>query len=498
MRGNDEGIFENVQPDFVSNCNGFFINSLNNKTFLAIHRLKEEVHPPCLLSYTRLAEKRTGVRMDKKKLTREAVRGAYAQNPHQAEQSLFGRMPCSDRRGFLKRMGLASMTTMLGAAAMPFHRNWPVGLMPAAFAAEADGFFLEGKAGLTILNDRPINAETPAHLLDDNITPASHHFVRNNGIPPTNIDPDSWTLTIDGLVDKPLSLSIADLKSRFEVITQQLVLECAGNGRRFFEPGAKGNQWTHGAVGCAAWTGVRLSDVLQAAGVQQGAVYTAHFGADKHLSGKPDKRPISRGVPIEKALRGDCLLAFGMNGEDIHPLNGAPLRLVVPGWPASCSQKWLTRITLRDQVHDGAKMTGKSYRVPNRPVAPGEKVAKKDFEIIEQMPVKSLITYPQNGVALKGNKTPVRGHAWAGEKRVRQVQISTDFGATWQDAKLDAPVNPGAWQHFSLDVTLAQVGYYEIWAKATDEDGISQPFAIDWNPKGYLNNQYHRVAVRTG
>ena len=231
---------------------------------------------------------------------------------------------------------------------------------------------LEGKDGLRLLNDRPVNAETPAHLLDDAVTPTARHFIRNNGIPPQDVDAEGWTLRIDGLVDAPMTLSIADLKERFEVVIQQLVIECSGNGRAFFEPSASGNQWTSGAVACSEWTGVRLADVLQAAGIKESVLYTAHEGADSHLSGDPDKSPISRGIPIEKALQPNVLIAFAQNGGPIHPMNGAPLRLVVPGWPGSCSQKWLRRIRLRDQVHDGTKMGPRSYRVPSHPVAPGE------------------------------------------------------------------------------------------------------------------------------
>lgn len=411
--------------------------------------------------------------------------------PEGAEQALTGRVSHPDRRGFLRGAGLAAMTALVGGA-IPFHRTMPLGLIPAALA-NAD--VIDGKDGLTILNDRPVNAETPAHLLDDDITPTNRHFIRNNGIAPFDVDPASWTLTVDGLVDTPLVLSIADLKSRFEVVTRRLVIECGGNGRAMFNPPARGNQWTYGAVGCAEWTGVRLADVLRAAGIKENAIYTAHEGADMHLSGKEDKQPISRGMPIHKAMMDHNLIAFGMNGGDIHPMNGAPLRLVVPGWPGSCSQKWLTRIWLRDQVHDGPKMTGTSYRVPKHPVAPGTKVPKKDFEIIEAMPVKSLITHPATGLETNERTFDVRGHAWAGDRQVKAVDISYDFGATWQQAALDTPVNDGAWQRWRASITLPEPGYYEIWARATDSDGISQPFAINWNPKGYLNNSFHRIAV---
>lgn len=398
----------------------------------------------------------------------------------------------SGRRGFLKNIGLATMAAMVGAS-IPFHRNMPVGLVPAAFAQ--DGDVLAGKDGLTLLNDRPVNAETPAELLDDAVTPTSRHFIRNNGIPPENVDPESWTLTIDGFVDNKLELSIADLREQFEVVTLQLTLECGGNGRSAFDPPASGNQWTYGAVACSEWTGVRLKDVLEKAGVQSNVVYTAHYGADGHLSGNPDKLPISRGLPIDKAMTDNILIAFEMNGEALHPMNGAPLRLVVPGWPASTAQKWLTRIELRDQVHDGPKMTGTSYRVPAYPVAPGQDVPEEDFVIIERMPVKSLITFPANGADI-GMETEVRGHAWSGDRSISRLDISIDFGTTWQEVELDDPVNDGAWQNWRGKVTFPQAGYYEVWARATDSDGDMQPFAIAWNPKGYLNNTMHRVGVR--
>jgi DMSO/TMAO reductase YedYZ molybdopterin-dependent catalytic subunit len=416
----------------------------------------------------------------------------FEENPTEADRAVFGRVTHSDRRGFLRGAGLATMGAMLGAA-IPFHRNMPAGFVPVAFAQSN---VLEGKDGLTLLNDRPVNAETPPHLLDDPITPNNRFFIRNNGVVPENTSPDGWELTVDGLVDNPMTLSIADLKDQFEVVTMALVIECGGNGRAFFDPPASGNQWTYGAVGCANFTGVRLRDVLEKAGVQSNVVYTAHEGADAHLSGDPGKMPISRGITIEKAMTDNVLIAFEMNGSELPVMNGAPMRLVVPGWPGSCSQKWLTRVWLRDVVHDGPKMTGTSYRVPNRPVEPGEEVAEEDFEIIERMPVKSLITNPATGADLAERSAAVRGHAWSGDRSIERVDISIDFGATWMAAELDPPVNNGAWQNWRLDVAFPQAGYYEIWSRATDSAGVSQPFAIDWNPKGYLNNSMHRVGVR--
>ncbi len=418
----------------------------------------------------------------------------YAEDPERADWLVFGRVPEGNRRGFLKGAGLATMAAVVGAN-IPFHRNMPAGLIPAALAEELKDFVIEGKDGLRVLNDRPVNAETPAHLLDDPVTPTERHFIRNNGIPPEDMDAANWKLVVDGEVEKPLELSIDDLKSQFEVVTLRLQIECGGNGRAAFNPPAKGNQWTVGAIACAEWTGVRLIDVLNAAGRKQSGIYTGHYGADTHLSGDPDKIPISRGGPIEKAMSPYNLIAFEMNGGPLHPMNGAPLRLVIPGWPGSCSQKWLKRIWLRDRQHDGPKMTGTSYRVPRYPVAPGAKVPKQDFVIIESMPVKSLITFPATNTEVSGLSTEVRGHAWAGDHQVTRLDISIDFGATWQEAELDPPDNLYAWQNWRARINFPQAGYYEVWARATDDRGVMQPFAIAWNPKGYLNNSMHRIAL---
>lgn len=422
---------------------------------------------------------------------KDDTKGIFATGSEKAGQELSGQVDNPDRRGFLKKTGLATMAVMVGSS-IPFHGNLPIGFVPAAMASDNP---LAGKDGLTLLNDRPVNAETPAHLLDDAITPINRHFIRNNGDLPLDMNPDTWELTIDGLVDKPMTYTIADLKEKFEVVTQAIWIECGGNGRSFFEPPARGNQWTVGAIACSEWTGVRLRDVLAASGVQDSAIYTAHVGADTHLSGNPDKLPISRGFPIEKAMTDNSLIAFAMNGEALHPMNGAPLRLVVPSWPGSLSHKWLTRIWLRDVEHDGPKMTGQSYRVPNRLVEPGEKVDHADMIIMEAMPVKSLITYPENGAEI-GRSFEVRGHAWVGDRTITAMHTSFDFGATWQAAELDDPVNPDAWQNWRASMDLPAAGYYEIWARATDSAGDMQTHALNWNPRGYWNNTMHRVGLR--
>jgi len=425
----------------------------------------------------------------------------YAHDPDRADEIVWGRRanPFS-RRGFLERLGLVSMSAAVGAEIV-FGDKMPAGFIPAALAQSTEPFQIVGKDGLSVMNDRPLVAETPAHLLDDAITPAKHLFIRNNGLTPAPevLDPSRWTLEIAGeSCERPTSFTLKELKEKFEHHTLQMVLECAGNGRSEFNPPATGNQWTNGGVGCPQWTGVRLADVLKHCGIKEDAVYIGYYGADLHLSGDVNKSAISRGVPIKKALEEESLLVFAMNGEDIPMQNGYPLRLMFGGWPASTCGKWLTKIVIRDREHDGEKMTGHSYRMPRYPVAPGTKVPKEDMVIIGAMPVKSLVTFPKSGISHPlADKLVVRGHAWTGEGAVASVDVSMDFGITWKKAELDKPANRYAWQHWRTELTFPMKGYYEIWARATDDLGRSQPMVLPgWNPEGYLNNSCHRLAIQ--
>ncbi len=368
----------------------------------------------------------------------------------------------------------------------------------AAGGAQAGGAAL-GKSDLRVLSERPLNAETWVTDLDPRHTPNDKHFVRNNGEVPARAlsgSLEGWSLRVRGEVGRELDLSLEDLIAGFENITRSLVLECAGNGRAGFRPGTTGNQWWLGAVGCARYTGVRLAEVLRAAEVRSTAVYVAWYGEDPAL-GDPAEVPISRGVPLSKALDDSTILAWEMNGEPLPPLHGFPLRLVAPGLPASASGKWLRELWVRDRVHDGPKMTGYSYRVPRYPVAPGAEVPEEDMEIIGAMPVKSVITRPATGVQhAAASPLALRGWAWAGDGAVAAMHLSADFGATWLECRLEEPENRFAWQRFEGSVAFDMPGHYEIWARATDGRGREQPMVVPgWNPRGYLNNAMHRIAV---
>ena len=402
------------------------------------------------------------------------------------------------RRSFVAKSGLSTLATLLGVDIV-YKELMPKGYTPVSLQ-EIDPFTLFKKdESMVVLNDKPWNMEAQAHLLNDRVTPNKYMFIRNNGLLPENIEESTWKLKIDGeSVVKPKTYSISDLKTKFKQYTYQLTLECGGNGRSEFNPPAKGNQWTIGAVSSAEWTGVRLKDVLVDAGIKDDAVYIGYHAADIHLSRNPTKEPISRGVPISKALQDETLLAFSMNGEAIPLVHGFPIRLVCGGWPASTSGKWLHTISIRNKVHDGEKMQGSSYRVPCETVAPGETVADEDMCIIESMPVKSLITYPKSGAIINEGKTvKINGHAWAGELAIKMMEYSIDYGTSWKSAAIEKAKNRLAWQHFNATVSFPKKGYYEIWARATDSNGNKQPMVLPgWNPKGYLNNACHRIAIK--
>lgn len=355
---------------------------------------------------------------------------------------------------------------------------------------------------LVSLGDAPLVVETPESLLDDETTPTDKLFIRNNGAyPPTQGEVKNWTVVIDGEVENPLELTLADLQSRFETITQRMVMECGGNGRSFYSPLPSGNRWTNGGVGCARWTGARLADVLTAARPKSSALFTGHFGSDGPDRTDASKQAMSRGVPMKKALDPNNLIAWAVNGEPLPLLHGFPMRLVIPGWPGSISSKWLTRIWVRDRPHDGKGMGGISYRVPIRPMRPGEPADPDNFRDLESMPVRSIVTSPADGTRLPSGTRVIhlRGAAWAGDLTVSRVDLSLDRGATWQAAKLADPINPYDWQRWTAEMSLPSDGYFEVWARATDSAGVMQPHSpTNWNPGGYGGNPMHHIAVTVG
>lgn len=371
-----------------------------------------------------------------------------------------------------------------------------VGKPNRAFTA-ADDAALKGKdARVVVIGEKPLVAETRLDALDDDTTPTDKFFIRNNGkaVPPAD-DPLRWTLSIDGEVNSAVVLSLGDIKQKFQHITQRMVLECGGNGRAYFSPQTEGVQWHHGGIGCAEWTGVRLRDVLQAAGLKDTARYTGHFGSDPALDAAHPSPPISRGIPIAKAMDENTLLVFAMNGKDLLPVHGFPLRLIVPGWVGSVSHKWLTRILVRKDRHDGTLMDPWHYRVPAKLTMHGDEFDPTAFVDLESMPVRSIITSPADGAKV-GRAVAIRGAAWAGDQTVRLVEVSNDKGASWQKADLSTPKNHYDWTRFTAQLSFDAAGAHEIWSRATDSEGKIQPNeAQGWNPQGYGANPVHRIRI---
>ena len=432
----------------------------------------------------------------------ESQRGKNQQNMRRllAENGAGGDEPDrldTSRRRFLGAVGKGTALAGLGffgaGPEATLRGLFGRGLIPRAWAeSPADAL---PKPDMIVHSQHPFNGEFPPHLLDAGVTPTMRHFVRNNGAIPERArrkDAQDWKLIVDGEVASRRAFSLEDLQ-RLPQVTMKVVLECAGNGRSLFAPSVGGTQWIRGAVACSEWTGVRLRDVLQVAGVTEKAVYLGNYGEDPPVQDGP---PFSRGIPLEKAMDEHTMIALKMNGEDLPAAHGFPARLLVPGWIGSSMQKWLNHIQVRDTVHDSRQMSGYSYRVPSHPIAPGQQPPEGDMTIATGWVVKSLITAPQANAAVQaGVPLAVRGHAWAGEGEVARVLISTDFGIQWHEARLTPPANKYAWYNWSAQLSFADRGYYEIWARAFDHAGNAQPFRQPWNPKGYLGNVIHRVPV---
>lgn len=447
--------------------------------------------------------------------TERSIEELYRDDPERADAMAFGRTAEPSRRGFLGGAGLAAMSAAVGGPIV-YSASMPGGLMPAAMAQTAPAasapaaprgpqlLQFPGKdSGLLLLQDRPLVAETPEHLLDDATTPISRFFIRNNGqIPQEIANPDAFSFVIDGEVNQSLRLTVGELKSRFRAVTYRLQMECGGNGRSFFQPATRGNQWGNGAIGVAEWTGVPLRDVLRAAGLKPGAKFTGHFGADPHLSGTPGQLAISRGMPIEKGMERHTIVAFAMNGQPIPHIHGGPVRLIVPGWPGSLSAKWFNRLQVRATPHDGPGMGGTSYRVPTIPIVPGTAVdGRTNFTDMTSMPVRGILTSHANGTRLPAGtrSLDIRGAAWAGDLDVQRVHVSTNFGQTWRTMRLADLKNRYDWRRWSGSLNFPTDGYYEIWVRAQNTAGRYQPHApANWNPQGYEANPFHRVAVLIG
>jgi len=337
------------------------------------------------------------------------------------------------------------------------------------------------------MNGYATDAETPLDALTTYITPNDLFFVRHHWNPAYQ-DTRRWALTVDGEVERPLRLTLADLR-RFRPASATCILQCAGNGRGNYNPVVPGVQWKWGAVGNARWTGVRVKDILDQAGMKGTARHLHTFGADKPPVKTP---PFHRSVEIEKILQ-DGIVAYEMNGEPLMPLHGAPARLVVPGWSGNHWMKWLERISPQLEAQKGFYMeTG--YRYPNQPGEPGVPVKPEDTSPVTSLFVKSNITEaPAAGKV--GAALTIRGFAFSGAPDIAKVEVTDDGGETWQPATLDPQHDPFAWRLWSFRYQPKTAGKAVLAARATDSNGTVQPKVAAWNPSGYLYNAWHSVEI---
>ncbi len=351
----------------------------------------------------------------------------------------------------------------------------------------------ESTGPLTVRVTRPFDAETPVREFTSWLTSNERFFVRSHfGPPPAEaVQPDTWRLTVKGLVKEGLSLTLKDLRE-FEPVTLTAVLQCSGNGRAHHRPKVPGVQWERGAAGNAQWTGVRLRDVLQRAGVKPQGLHVQMQGADRPAL--PTVPLFTRSIPIAKALHPDTLLAYEMNGRPLPLLHGAPLRVITPGWMAESCMKWLTEITLRADETPGYYMQ-QAYRIPETSIQPGSGLPGSVMVPVEQMPVKSLIAAPAEGDTLKIGPVTIQGVAWAGESPITKVEVSCDDGKTWEPARLLGEEQPYAWRQWQYLWNARQVGPTAILCRATDAQGAQQPEKSPWNPGGFLWNGWDRLSV---
>ncbi|MGD0360946.1 MAG: molybdopterin-dependent oxidoreductase [Bryobacteraceae bacterium] len=358
------------------------------------------------------------------------------------------------------------------------------------------GFVLRGDQqpgkGLLIRSANPEDFEMPLSGFDTWLTPADNFYVRTHIYKPI-VELTDWRLRVDGLVERELTLDMTQIE-KLPRVAQVAVLECAGNGRSFYEPGVTGMQWKYGAVGNARWTGVRLADVLKRAGMKPGVTQVLFNGADVPMGKVPD---FVRTVPIEKCLHPDTLLAFQMNGAPLPTSHGFPLRLVPAGWAGDSWVKWITNITLLDKEYDGFFMKT-AYRRPIHTVAPGTSLDPAVMTPVTAIKPKSVIASPVAGARLPAGPVTIRGASWSGESPVARVDVSIDSGRTWRPAKLGADRARYAWRLWEASWTPPGEGSYVLMAKATDEKGETQPFLEDWNPSGYLWNVVPAVRVDVG
>jgi sulfite oxidase len=388
----------------------------------------------------------------------------------------------SSRRDFLKEVSLLAVS----CAALRSGLGQTAGAGELSEIAPA----VSGKDRMLVRSFRFLDLEMPAEFANSWITPVSHFYVRNHVFEPARLNVQGWRLKVEGEVNQALTLSLSDL-ARMEAHSVVNTLECAGNGRAFQNPKTPGIQWQRGAVGTARFSGPRLQQILERAGVKPTGKHVMFRGLDEAPGNVP---PFIRSIPIEKAADPDTLIATHMNGAPLLDYHGRPARALVPGWIGAASVKWLAEIKVLESEFQGNFMSP-GYRLPNQPIQPGTPVNPSDTHAITALGVKSIVARPSDGATLTRGPVRIYGAAWAGEGDIVKVEISTDGGQNWNEAALGKERAHYAWRLWSYTWAPENPGEYQLRSRATDTLGRIQPERAFWNPAGYLYNAIDQVKV---
>jgi DMSO/TMAO reductase YedYZ molybdopterin-dependent catalytic subunit len=400
----------------------------------------------------------------------------------------------ADRRGFLTRaigLGLAGATGVEAWGAVERTVELPFGNGRRVMTRE-----FPQKGELILQRTRPPLLETPFDVFDRHLfTPNDAFYVRwHMANIPTRIDPATFRLAVRGHVSRPLSLTLDTLVRDFEPVEVAAVNQCSGNSRGYYTPRVPGAQWAHGAMGNARWTGVRLKDVLERAGLRAGALRVRMNGLETPIM--PDTPAFRKSLAIEHALDGEVLIAYRMNGEPLPLLNGFPLRLVVPGWYATYWVKMLCDIEVLDQPDDNY-WTTHAYLIPDTPgatIQPGQTGVR--MVPINRMVPRSFITNLGDGARLtRGASAEVRGIAFGGDCGVANVRVSPDGGRNWLDASLERDYGRYSFRRWRLALTPPAPGPLVLMVRATNTAGVAQPLQSNWNGSGFMRNGVESVAL---
>ena len=424
----------------------------------------------------------------------------------------------TSRRKFIR-------TGLLAAVAAPALAAWPARVpqgadqqsagqqsLPEFTGPEPDPFWNSvgplvtqpQKSPLVLLTDRPVQLETPRQHFLTPFTPNEAFYVRwHLETLPNSVDLKEWRLAIEGNIEKPLTLSLPDLFTRFKAVSIAAVNQCSGNSRSQFQPRVVGGQWGNGAMGNALWTGVKLRDVLDAAKVKSGSVQVQFEGLDrgKGPAGFGSNR-FMKSLDLSNPVIDEVILAYAMNNKPLPMLNGFPLRVIVPGFFATYWLKSLSSIRILDKPDDNFWMKT-AYRIPDTPhgtTTPDEfKTGKVPTVPINKMPVRSFLISPDGSDKIPaGFPLLLQGIAFTGTGGIRKVEVSDDNRKTWRDARLGEEFGQYAFRTWQFAWTPKQPGTYQIAVRASDGSGITQSEETVWNPGGYLWNKIERQQLVVG